>query len=165
MNEKKNLNQKLIKSFKQISGLFWKHTPPPKKKRKTLYTVWNDQNLKKKPPKTLTPDCVSFLCLHADTTERELFPNKNFPLVNLSITDCLNASKIAKWIFNYFSVQSFVFFLSFLNISSCLCFGKSEILTIHLLETFTIPPSPRILSYFLIIIYNVFFLLLFLAEW
>lgn len=105
---KKKLNQKLIKSFKQISGLFWKHTPPPpKKKRKTLYTVWNDQNLKKKNPKTLTPDCVSFLCLHADTTERELFPNKNFPLVNLSITDCLNASKIAKWIFNYFSVQSF----------------------------------------------------------
>lgn len=137
-------------------------TPPPPKKTEKPYTVWNDQNLKKKNPQNFNTWLCQFLML-TDTTERELFPNKNFPLVNLSITDCLNASKIAKWIFNYFSVQSF--FLSFLNISSCLCFGKSEILTIHLLETFTIPPSPRILSYFLIIIYNVFFLLLFLAEW
>lgn len=48
MNEKKKLYQKLIKSFKQISGLFWKHTPPPKKK--TTYSEWNDQNLKKKNP-------------------------------------------------------------------------------------------------------------------
>lgn len=48
MNEKKKLYQKLIKSFKQISGLFWKHTPPPQKK--TTYSEWNDQNLKKKNP-------------------------------------------------------------------------------------------------------------------
>lgn len=164
MNEKKKLNQKLIKSFKQISGLFWKHTPPPQKKKKNPIHCVEWPKFKEKNPQNFNTWLCQFLLL-IDTTERELFPNKNFPLVNLSITDCLNASKIAKWIFNYFSVQSFVFFLSFLNISSCLCFGKSEILTIHLLETFTIPPSPRILFYFLIIIYNVFFLLLFLAEW
>lgn len=95
------MKKKIIsKTHKILQTNIWSiletYTPPPKKKRKTLYTVWNDQNLKKKNPKTLTPDSVSFLCLHADTTERELFPNKNFPLVNLSITDCLNASKIAK---------------------------------------------------------------------
>lgn len=83
---------------------FWKHTPPPPKKNP--YTVWNDQNLKKKPPQNFNTWLCQFLML-TDTTERELFPNKNFPLVNLSITDCLNASKIAKWIFNYFSVQFF----------------------------------------------------------
>lgn len=103
---KKKLNQKLIKSFKQI---FWSiletYTPPPPKKIKP-YTVWNDQNLKKKPPQNFNTWLCQFLML-TDTTERELFPNKNFPLVNLSITDCLNASKIVKWIFNYFSVQSF----------------------------------------------------------
>lgn len=102
---KKKLYQKLIKSFKQISGLFWKHTPPPQKKKKT-YSEWNDQNLKKKNPQNFNTWLCQFLML-TDTTERELFPNKNFPLVNLSITDCLNASKIAKWIFNYFSVQIF----------------------------------------------------------
>lgn len=79
------------------------HPPPPKKKP---YTVWNDQNLKKKNPQNFNTWLCQFLML-TDTTERELFPNKNFPLVNLSITDCLNASKIAKWIFNYFSVQIF----------------------------------------------------------
>lgn len=104
MNEKKKLNQKLIKSFKQI---FWSiletYIPPPQKK---TYSEWNDQNLKKKPPQNFNTWLCQFLML-TDTTERELFPNKNFPLVNLSITDCLNASKIAKWIFNYFSVQSF----------------------------------------------------------
>lgn len=83
---------------------FWKHTPPPPKKKP--YTVWNDQNLKKKTPQNFNTWLCQFLML-TDTTERELFPNKNFPLVNLSITDCLNASKIAKWIFNYFSVQIF----------------------------------------------------------
>lgn len=103
MNEKKKLNQKLIKSFKQI---FWSiletYIPPPKK----TYSEWNDQNLKKKNPQNFNTWLCQFLML-TDTTERELFPNKNFPLVNLSITDCLNASKIAKWIFNYFSVQFF----------------------------------------------------------
>lgn len=83
---------------------FWKHTHPPPKKNP--YTVWNDQNLKKNPPQNFNTWLCQFLML-TDTTEKELFPNKNFPLVNLSITDCLNASKIAKWIFNYFSVQIF----------------------------------------------------------
>lgn len=104
MNEKKKLYQKLIKSFKQISGLIWKHTSPPQKNQ--TYSEWNDQNLKKKNPQNFNTWLCQFLML-TDTTERELFPNKNFPLVNLSITDCLNASKIAKWIFNYFSVQIF----------------------------------------------------------
>lgn len=147
--EKKKLNQKLIKSFKQIIwSILETYT-----KQKIPYTVWNDQN-KKKHTQNFNTWLCQFLML-TDTTKRELFPNKNFPLVNLSITDCLNASKIAKWIFNYFSVQ--FFFFSFLNIWSCLCFGKTQILTFHLLETLTIPPSQRILSYFLIIIYNVVF--------
>lgn len=80
------------------------YIPPPQKKK--TYSEWNDQNLKKKTPQNFNTWLCQFLLL-IDTTERELFPNKNFPLVNLSITDCLNASKIAKWIFNYFSVQIF----------------------------------------------------------
>lgn len=101
--EKKKLNQKLIKSFKQIIwSILETYT-----KQKIPYTVWNDQN-KKKHTQNFNTWLCQFLML-TDTTKRELFPNKNFPLVNLSITDCLNASEIAKWIFNYFSVQFFFF--------------------------------------------------------
>lgn len=101
---KKKLNQKLIKSFKQIFwSIFGNIHPPPQKN--PLYCVeW--PKFKDKTPQNFNTWQCQFLML-TDTTERELFPNKNFPLVNLSITDCLNASKIAKWIFNYFSVQIF----------------------------------------------------------
>lgn len=97
----------ISKTHKILQTNIWSiletYPPPPKKK---TYSEWNDQNLKKKPPQNFNTWLCQFLML-TDTTERELFPNKNFPLVNLSITDCLNASKIAKWIFNYFSVQIF----------------------------------------------------------
>lgn len=103
------MNEKKIKSkTHKILQIFWSiletYIPPPPKKK--TYSEWNDQNLKKKNPQNFNTWLCQFLML-TDTTERELFPNKNFPLVNLSITDCLNASKIAKWIFNYFSVQIF----------------------------------------------------------
>lgn len=52
MNEKKKLNQKLIKSFKQI---FWSiletYTPPPQKKKRTLHCVEWPKFKEKKPPK------------------------------------------------------------------------------------------------------------------
>lgn len=101
---KKKIISKTHKILQTNLLVYFGNIPPPPKKKP--YAVWNDQNLKKTPPQNFNTWLCQFLML-TDTTERELFPNKNFPLVNLSITDCLNASKIAKWIFNYFSVQIF----------------------------------------------------------